>query len=324
MANQMRLFHIIQYLWDNTDEEHPASIVDILSYLEQHGIYTNRKTVASDLQMLIDSGLDIVRSRLRQNQYFLASRSMELAELKMIVDAVQAAKFISEKKSMQLIEKVSALGSRYQAEQLKRRLYVKGKVKTTNEAVHYTVDLLHTAIQNETAVEFQYYEYSPEKEKTLKHNGQVYLLSPYDLVWNNDSYYIFGWSENHGKVVKFRIDRMYQPNPSKSEYHPRPDTYDIEDICEQVFMMYDGNPCTVTLRCANDMMKVIIDRFGEDVKTEKLDEAHFSAEVEVSASPTFYAWLFTYSGKLQILSPQNIKDEYILQLQGTLDAETEK
>jgi len=321
MANQIRLLHILKYLWDNTDDEHPTSIADILPYLEQHGIYTNRKTVASDLQMLIDSGLDIVRSRLRQNQYFLATRSMELAELKMIVDAVQAAKFISERKSVQLIEKVSALGSRHQAEELKRRLYVKGKAKTTNERVHYTVDLLHTAIQKESPVEFEYYEYTPEKEKVLKHNGYTYLLSPYDLVWNNDSYYVFGWSEKHGKVAKFRVDRMHQSREAQAEYHLRPDTYDIEDICEQVFMMYDGSPCTVTLRCANDMMKVIVDRFGEDVKTKKLDEAHFSAEVEVSASPTFYAWLFTYGGRLHILSPRHIKDEYIRQIEETLSSE---
>ncbi|MBQ9117050.1 MAG: WYL domain-containing protein, partial [Clostridia bacterium] len=307
-----------------TDEEHPTTIADIQKHLITLDIHANRKTVAADMQMLLDSGFDIVQARLRQNQYFIGSRNLELAELKMIVDAVQAAKFISESKSLRLIEKVSAMGSTYQAEQLKRRLYVKGKAKTTNEAVHYTVDLLHAAIQSETAVEFQYIEYTPDKEKSLKHNGQIYRLSPYDLVWNNDSYYIFGWSESHGKVVKFRIDRMYQPKESTAAFHPRPDTYDIEDICEQVFMMYDGKPCTVTLRCANEMMKVIIDRFGEDVKTARLDADSFSAEVEVSASPTFYAWLFTYGGKLQILSPQSIKDEYIRQIRDVLAEELKK
>ena len=161
----------------------------------------------------------------------------------------------------------------------------------------------------------------PASAMLVEAKDKVYLLSPYDLVWNNDSYYVFGWSEKHGKVAKFRVDRMHQSREAQAEYHLRPDTYDIEDICEQVFMMYDGSPCTVTLRCANDMMKVIVDRFGEDVKTKKLDEAHFSAEVEVSASPTFYAWLFTYGGRLHILSPRHIKDEYIRQIEETLSSE---
>lgn len=324
MAGRNRLLHTLKYLWEYTDEEHPVTIADILKHLDSMGIHADRKTVASDLQTLLDSGFDIVCTRLRQNHYFVGSRNLELAELKMIVDAVQAAKFISKSKSLRLIEKVSSMGSTYQAEQLKRRLYVKGKAKTTNEKVHYTVDLLHTAIQSETAVEFQYIEYTPDKEKSLKHNGQMYRLSPYDLVWNNDSYYVFGWSESHSKVVKFRVDRMHQPKESKAAYRPRPDTYDIEDICEQVFMMYDGKPSIVTLRCANELMKVIIDRFGEDVKTERLDASSFSAEVEVSASPTFYAWLFTYGGKLQILSPQSIKDEYIRQIENTLAEELKK
>ena len=321
MADKNRPLHILKYLWDHTDEEHPATIVEILSHLESSGIHTNRKTVASDLQALQESGFDLIHSRSRQNKYFIGSRRFELAELKMIIDAVQAAKFISQGKSLSLIDKVSTLASPHQAEQLKRRLYVEGKAKTTNEQVHYAVDILHAAIQRETTVEFQYIEYTPEKKKSLKHGGQVYHLSPYDLVWNNDSYYIFGWSESHGKVVKFRVDRMHQPKESAAAFHPRPDTYDIEDICEQVFMMYDGKPCTVTLRCANEVMKAIVDRFGEDVKTAILDEGHFSAEVEVSASPTFYSWLFTYGGRIRILSPSAVKDEYIRHLQETLQAE---
>ena len=324
MADKNRPLHILKYLWDHTDEEHPATIVEILSHLESSGIHTNRKTVASDLQALQESGFDLIHSRSRQNRYFIGSRRFELAELKMIIDAIQAAKFISQSKSLTLIDKVSTLASPYQAEQLRRRLYVEGKAKTTNEQVHYIVDILHTAIQRERTVEFQYIEYMPNKKKSLKHDGQVYRLSPYDLVWNNDSYYIFGWSESHGKVVKFRVDRMHQHSESNKAYYPRPEEYDIEDICEQVFMMYDGKPCTVTLRCANEVMKAIADRFGEDVKTAIMDEGHFSAEVEVSASPTFYSWLFTYGGKLQILSPQSVKDEYIRQIRDVLAEELKK
>lgn len=132
----------------------------------------------------------------------------------------------------------------------------------------------------------------------------------YDLVWNNDSYYVFGWSESHGKVVKFRVDRMYKPEEAVFPYHPRPEDYDIEAYCNQVFMMYDGEPTHVTLRCDNAIMKAIIDRFGESVKTLPADEQHFLAEVDVSISPTFHSWVFTYGGKMQILSPESISKEY--------------
>lgn len=310
MADKNRPLRILKYLWDHTDEEHPAIITDILTHLENCGIHTNRKTVASDLADLQDSGFDLVCNKSRQNKYFIGSRSLELAELKMIVDAIQAARFISESKSTALIEKISSLASPYQAEQLKYRLYVEGKAKTTNETVNYTVDLLQSAIQSQMAVEFQYIEYTPRKEKVLKNDGYTYQLSPYDLVWNNDCYYVFGWSEKHDKVVKFRVDRMYHPKISLPNYHPRPDDYDIQEYCEQVFMMYDGTRSKVKLKCDNALMKVIVDRFGEDVDTQLIDESSFIVTAEIAASPTFFSWVFNYGGKMQILEPESVREKY--------------
>lgn len=182
MAEKNRPLYILKYLLDNTDEDHPAIINDILFHLEEKGIHATRKTVATDLAELQDSGFDVICNKSRQNKYFIGSRSLELAELKMIVDAVQAAKFISPTKSLSLIEKLSSLASPYQAEELKRKLYVEGKAKTTNESVYYTVDLLHHAINHEKTIEFQYIRYTADKEKELKHDGAVYCLSPYDLV----------------------------------------------------------------------------------------------------------------------------------------------
>ena len=311
MADKNRPLHILKYLWDHTDEEHPAIITDILAHLEGCGIHTNRKTVASDLADLQDSGFDVVCNKSRQNQYFIGSRSLELAELKMIVDAIQAAKFISESKSLTLIEKVSSLASPHQAEQLKRRLYVEGKAKTTNETVNYTVDLLQSAIQLHKAVEFQYIEYTPRKEKVLKYDGYTYRFSPYDLVWNNDSYYVFGWIEKYKKVIKFRVDRMHRPKFSEVEYHPRPNDYDIQEYCEQVFMMYDGTRSIVKLKCDNSLMKTIVDRFGEDVETHLLDDKSFMVTAEIAVGPPFFSWVFNYCGKIQIIEPQSVKEGYL-------------
>lgn len=144
----------------------------------------------------------------------------------------------------------------------------------------------------------------------FKHHGQVYVFSPYDLVWSNDSYYVFGFSESHGKVVKFRVDRMYKPSMSDASAVKKPKDYDIAEFCKQVFMMYDGEPCTVELLCENSLMKSIVDRFGDKVETQAADCGHFKATVKVSASPTFFAWIFTYAGKIKILSPQKVVDEY--------------
>ena len=194
-----------------------------------------------------------------------------------------------------------------------------GKVKTSNNAVYYAVDTLHTAIQKEKAVIFKYIEYTPQKKKVYKYGGQIYTLSPYDMVWCNDAYYVCGFSESHGRTVTFRVDRMHRPALSEREYRSRPEGYDISQYCRQVFSMYDGIPCIVQLKCENALMDDIIDRFGEQVQTAIFDSGHFTATVEVSVSPTFYAWVFTYGGQIEILSPQRVKKEYAERLQAALN-----
>jgi predicted DNA-binding transcriptional regulator YafY len=320
MAEKNRPLYIIRYLWDNTDENHPATIKDICAHLEDKGLTPNRKTVAAALLELQDSGFDIVCNRSRQNKYFIGSRILEIAELKTIVDAVRAAKFISPAKSHALIEKLSAFASPFQAKELQGEPFADGIAKTANEGVYYTVDLLHYAINNEKTVEFQYSEYTADKEKVLKHCGAIYRFSPYDLIWNNDRYYVFGWSERHGKVVKFRVDRMVNAKQSMADHHPRPADYDIKAFCSQVFMMYDGEPCRVKLRCSNDMMNTIVDRFGDDVKIIKVDDASFIAEADVFTSATFCSWIFAYGGAISIVSPQKVVDEYKKKLSDALQS----
>ncbi|MDD4492786.1 MAG: WYL domain-containing protein [Eubacteriales bacterium] len=315
--NKSRLLYIMKYLWEQTDENHPVTIADIMAHLDGMNIKTNRKTVSDDIEQLQESGLDVVCNKSRQNQYFIGTRNPELPELKMLVDAVQAARFITPKKSKELIGKLSALTSTYQAKELNRKLYVDGRVKSVNENIYYIVDLLQTAINGGKKIRFQYYEYTAEKKRVLKHKGQLYTVSPYDLVWCNDSYYIFGYSEgnNHDKVIKFRVDRMHKPSISKEKTIPQPTDYDITTYCKKVFSMFDGDDCTVELQCENSLMKTIIDRFGSKVQTRTADCGHFIATVEVSASETFYAWVFMFGGKIKIISPSKVKDKYQQMLQ---------
>ena len=319
MTNPNRPLTILQYLWDHTDESHPAIITELLAYLESRGIHANRKTVATDIRDLQEAGWDIICNRGRQNQYFIGDRGLELPELKLIIDAVQAARFISPHRTEGILEKLTRMASPSDREEL-RRLFVQGKAKTTNEAVLYTIDLLHTAIRQGQAVKFQYLEYTSQKEKVPKHGGQLYCLSPYDLVWDSDRYYVVGWSESHGKVVKFRVDRMLRPDLSQKEFHTPPADYDVEVYFRQVFQMYDGEPCQVTLRCAGNLMKQVIDRFGEDVLTRDLGDGAFEARVDLSASPTFYAWVFTFGGDIQIEGPENVREAYQQMLQNCLEA----
>lgn len=318
MVNKNRALYIFKYLWDHTDEEYPATTADIIAYLASLGISITRKTVAEDAAELQNSGFDVVCNRSRQNEYFIGTRHLELAELKLLVDAVQAARFISPKKSRELIEKVTGLTNPHQRESLRRSLFVDGKVKTGNEAVYYAVDILHTAIQQQKTVMFKYIEYTPQKKKRYKHGGRVYVLSPYDMVWNSDAYYVCGYSESHGKVVTFRVDRMRRPELSESVFCPRSEGYDIGKYCRRVFSMYDGADCTVELKCENSLMDDIVDRFGEQVQTGRYDSSHFTARVQVSVSPTFYAWVFTYGGQIEILSPEPVRQEYAQRLQAAL------
>lgn len=318
--NGLRQLHLLCYLYTQTDDEHPASTADITAYLETKGFQTHRQTVASDVEMLIESGFDIISSRSRQNQYSYGVRPFELAELKMMVDAIQAARFITEKKSQALIEKLAGLVSVHEAKELNRQLYIAGRVKATNEKVLYTVDMLYEAILQNRRFQFQYYEYTAEKKKVLKHKGQMYEFSPYDLAWCNDSYYVFGFSETHKKIVKFRVDRIYKPEIMQKDSQPKPEDYDLPAYIRRTFSMYDTETHTVELKCENSLMKAVVDRFGEDVPTRPFDCAHFIATAEVSVSPTFFAWVFTFGGKIQITSPKDVVEDFKAQLNQVLNA----
>lgn len=211
--SNLRPIHILRYLYEHTDEEHPASTADIVAYLEESGIPTHRQTVAAEIEQLSELGTDIIATRSRQNQYFIRNRTFELAELKLMADAIQAAKFITPGKSEQLLRKLSKFTSQSHATELNRSLYRDERIKATNESVIYTVDLLRIAIQTEKIVGFKYYDYTPEKKKALRHHGQMYELSPYDLAWCNDKYYVFRYSKSH----RFGEDHSFKSNDRKEK-----------------------------------------------------------------------------------------------------------
>jgi len=302
---QIRILLLQQYLCTLTDEEHAASVSDILQFWESHGIQAGRKSVYSDIQLLIDQGMDIVCVKSTQNRYFVGTRLFELPELKLLVDAVESSHFLTRKKSAALIRKLASLTSQEQAKQLNRPVYMEGTAKQDNEAIYYAVDTIHTAIQESRRIVFQYIEYTAEKKKVLKHDGYRYVFSPYALIWSQDYYYAVGWSEKHGKLAQFRVDRMTAVELLEQDAEPAQD-FNPAAYVQKVFGMYGASIQTITLLCENSVMRSVIDRFGENVRTEAVDEEHFHAIVDVAPSPPFFAWVFTFGGKIRIIEPERI------------------
>jgi predicted DNA-binding transcriptional regulator YafY len=305
-----RLLAILDILNRESDEENPISAVEINTHLNAIGLNADRKTIYRDIEDLREHGIVIEQIRKRQNQYYIKNRPFELSELILLVDAVQAAKFVSVRESQAIIRKLSSFISVHQSEHLKRRLYVEKQVKSANEKVLSTAGLLHVAANRKLKVAFRYIEYTPEKKKSYRRNGQVYSFSPYALTWNNDCYYALGYSDCHKKIVTFRVDRIHGVELTKRRAEPAPKGFKADKYAKSAFLMLDGDVQTVTLRCKNELMNSIVDRFGEKVNTVIADNEHFTAEVEVAVSNTFFGWIVGFGGRIEITAPENVKTQY--------------
>ena len=305
-----RILDVKRFLYDQTDETHHAVLSEIIAYLDGEGIAATRKTVAHDIEQLIEAGMDIVCNKSRQNQYFVGDRHFEIPELKLLVDAAQASRFLSAKRSKMLINKLLALSSTHQSQDLASGLYYDDCVKPKNENTYINTDVLLNAISAKKRVKFMYYEYGTDKKRTYKHGRRQYEISPWTFIWNNDGYYIIGPSESHGKIATFRVDRIAAPKLSELDSIPKPESFDIAEYMKSVYQMYDGPMIDVELICEKAMMDVIIDRFGESVYTEVVGEEHFRANVNVSASKTFYGWVFSTDGMIQIAAPVEAVETY--------------
>ena len=259
----------------------------------------------------VDMGKTEIYHDSTQSKYFVASRKFELPELKLLIDAVESSKFITKKKSETLIEKIHTMTSPGQVAKLKRNNYVVNRIKPDNEQIYYIIDAINDAINAGKQISFQYYDYTGLKKKVLKNKGEVYKLSPYKLLWCGDYYYVLGYSEKKSKVINFRVDRIAsKPEILDKDIIPMPDDFDIENYTKEVFFMFSGEKVLVDLRCDNSLMKTMVDRFGEDVTTLAYDMTSFRVQTEVSASPTFFGWVFGFNGKVQILAPESVKEQY--------------
>ncbi len=317
-SNQKRkLLYVMKYLLEYTDEAHPATMPALLAALEAQGIPAERKSVYDDLQVLQDFGLDIVKTG---RSYFIGSRQFELPELKLLVDSVQSSKFITQRKTNALIRKIESLGSTYDAQLLRRQVYVKNRVKSMNESVYYHVDEISAAINRDSSIRFHYFEYTVHKERRFRKAGAFYEVSPYALIWDDENYYLLAWDHASAMLKHYRVDRMADiaatanPRQGKEAFA----RVNMSGYSQRVFGMFMGEEETVRLRFRSHLASAVLDQFGRDILLVPDGEDHFIFQAQVVISPLFFAWLFAFGTEAELLSPPHVREEYFQRLRNIL------
>lgn len=318
---KIKILYILRLFLENTDEEHGLTLKEIETALSEMGVTVERKTLYDDIETLRLFGIDVEkRTEKRSTTYHVVSRDFELPELKLLIDAVECSKFISEKKSRELIDKLSSLVSRHDAARLRRQVYVANRVKTDNERIYYSVDYIHEAINTNKKISFLYFEWNEKKEKVLRHGGKRYVISPHALTWDDENYYMIGYDSEANLIKHFRVDKMQNIALIEEVRDGEKlfSGFDMALYSKKTFGMYGGREESVTLRCKNRMSGVIVDRFGEDVVFLKSDSEHFEVHVKVHISPNFFGWLLGVSDGISITAPENVKNEFHTLLRDTL------
>ena len=318
--NQKRkLFYILELLRVESDAEHPVSMKRILAHLEHNDVKAERKSVYSDLETLQAMGYDI-NYQAKPSGYYLGAREFELPELKLLVDAVQASKFITEKQSRQLIRKLEQFTSRHEADRLQRQVRVCDRIKSANLSTLYLVDDIHQAIHGNYAISFVYYEWNRKKELVPRHDGRRYVVSPWMLLWEDENYYLLAYDHEAGMIKYFRVDKMKQiragggPRLGQQEFLQ----LDPGDLSKKTFGMFAGEKKRVELVFENTLIGVAIDRFGQNIPVLEEDENHFRTMVEVNISGQFYGWLAGIGPGVQIEAPEEEREKYRKYLENIL------
>ena len=317
---KLKLIYIAQILLERSDEEHVITTQDLIGMLERYGIRAERKSIYTDIDALIDFGLDIIKVKERPGGYYLASRQFELAELKLLVDAVQAAKFVTEKKSKELIGKLETLCSREQAKQLHRQVVVSDRAKAVNEHIYYNVDMIYTAIAENKKIRFRYFEWDVNKEMRLRREGAFYEVSPWLMLWDDENYYLVAFDDRSGEIRHYRVDKMLrlslldEVREGKGQF----EGLDIAGYSRKTFGMFAGEEETVKLCCDAGLTGVIIDRFGKDVSLRGADEGHIRVRVDVAVSRQFFGWVTGLGSGVRIEGPEHVVRAYREYLQEIL------
>ncbi len=316
-----KLLHLARMLLRQTDEEHPLTVAQLIESLGREGIKAERKSIYDDLEALRLFGLDIQCRKGKAPGWFIGSREFELPEVKLLMDAVQSSRFITQKKSDALIRKLESLASIHQAGQLQRQVYVSGRIKVMNESIYYNVDKLHTAIAAQKAITFKYFDYDIARQKVFRREGKRYAVSPYGLIWNSENYYLVAFDHSNRDMRHYRVDKMTEiavtclGREGKEKY---PD-FQLAQYGQKHFGMYSGPELKVTLRGRRDKAGLVWDRFGQDVILVPDGEDHFTVTLPVVVSPQFFGWLMGLDGSLTITAPKDAVAAYRRALTSALE-----
>ena len=308
---KLKLLYLRDILLEKTDENNPMTVAGMIDQLGCYGIRAERKSIYDDLEALRVYGLDIEVSKRKTTGYYVQHRDFELPELKILVDSVQASKFITHKKSAALIKKLESLCSSHDAKLLQRQVYVANRIKSMNESIYYNIDKIHNAIGASKKISFRYIEYTVTKEKQFRRNGERYIVSPYALACNDDKYYMRGYEAASDKVKNFRVDKMNDINIMDAEREGQEHFtgLDMAVFAKKIFSMFEGEEETVRLEFADHLIGAAIDRFGKDIKIYKSDDHHFTTNVQVMVSRKFFGWLSGYGKDARIIGPQKVADQ---------------
>lgn len=324
METKERILILLQYLQNNSDDDRSVSAADIRRMFRERGESVSPPTLRGDIASLQKSGYEI---EIREDNgigtfYRFLDREWSRPELQILVDAVSAAQFIPQARSEELIRKLSPMAGPSHKEELVPQILVSEHVKAKNKNMIYSVQAIRKAIERDRKISFRYLQFNLNREQVPKHAGtpeEQYTVSPYATVWNDDRYYLVGWSDKRNKVAVYRIDRMEVPKQLTKKRVPPPDGFDIRDYTDKVFRMYGGPEEEVTLRCSMEILDQVIDRFGDGVELKPGHNGHFMITVPVSLSTTFYAWVFQFVGKMSIVSPEHVREAYAGYLSEAID-----
>ena len=306
---KLKMMYLAKILMEKTDEEHTITVPEMISELAKLGISAERKSIYDDLEYLQLFGLDICSNKTRTTNYYIASRDFELPELKLLVDSVQASKFITRKKSMELISKIEKLTSHENAKKLQRQVFITNRVKTLNEQIYYNVDKIHDAIAANKQIIFKYFDVDVNKKKVYRKNGDLYTESPVSLTWDDENYYLITYKEKYDNYTHYRVDKMELIELTEDDRILAEKPFDLSAYSKTMFQMFNGEETDVSIKFENELVGVIYDRFGADVPIVKSDEKHFICHVKVAVSPHFLSWIISFGNRAEILSPDTVVEQ---------------
>jgi predicted DNA-binding transcriptional regulator YafY len=309
---KLKLLYLKEILMRETDDQHSLTLPQIVKRLNDYGVNAERKTLYSDFEELRKYGVDIIGEQAQRSFYYhIGNRDFELPELKLLVDSVQSAKFMTDKKSKTLISKLEAMASKYEARKLHRQVVISGRVKTMNESIYFNVDKLHEAIGSGSQIRFKYFQWNVKKEMELRKGGAWYQVSPWALMWDDENYYLVAYDGEEKKIKHYRVDKMLKISllAAKREGREEFQEFDMPRYNKSLFGMYGGEEVKITLEAENEFAGVLIDRFGKDIIIRQVDAEHFRTVVNVAVSNQFFGWIMSLGNGVKIVAPESVVEQ---------------